>query len=66
MGTFDYKSYIANNSLLEEFEDNGAEEKSFDTELMTTANGIASALKSVAKSDEAIANAYPSLKALFA
>ena len=27
MGTFDYKSYIANNPLLKEFEDNGAEEK---------------------------------------
>jgi len=44
MGTFDYKSYIANNPLLKEFEDNGAEEKAFDAELMATANGIAATL----------------------
>ena len=44
MGTFDYKSYIANNPLLEEFEDNGAGEKAFDTELMAAANGIAATL----------------------
>jgi len=44
MSTFDYKSYIANNPLLEEFEDNGAEEKAFDAELISAANGIASTL----------------------
>ena len=44
MNTFDYKSYIANNPLLKEFEDNGAEEKAFDDELMATANGIAATL----------------------
>ena len=44
MGTFDYKSYITNNPLLEEFEDNGAGEKAFDTELMAAANGIAATL----------------------
>jgi len=44
MDTFDYKLYIANNPLLKEFEDNGAEEKAFDAELMATANGIAAAL----------------------
>ena len=44
MNTFDYKSYIANNPLLKEFEDNGAEEKAFDAELMATANGIAATL----------------------
>ena len=44
MGTFDYKLYIANNPLLEEFEDNGAGEKAFDAELMATANGIAATL----------------------
>ena len=44
MDTFDYKLYVANNPLLEEFEDNGAEEKAFDDALMATANGIAATL----------------------
>ena len=41
---FDLKAYLANNPLLNEIEDGGAEEKAFDAELMATANGIASAL----------------------
>jgi len=45
MNNFDLKTYLANNPLLtEEIEDNGAEEKAFDAELMAAANGIASTL----------------------
>lgn len=41
---FDLKAYLANNPLLNEIEDGGAEEKSFDAELMAASKGIASIL----------------------
>jgi len=41
---FDLKAYLANNPLLSEVEDGGAEEKAFDAELIATANGIANIL----------------------
>ena len=44
MDTFDLRTYLAENRLLSEYEDNGAEEKAFDVDLMATAKGIASAL----------------------
>jgi hypothetical protein len=44
MNTFDLKKYLANNPLLEEIQDNTPEEKAFDSELMSVANGIASTL----------------------
>lgn len=49
MNNFDYKKYLAENKLFEEFEDNGAEEKAFDADLMATANGIATTLDKVLK-----------------
>jgi hypothetical protein len=43
---FDLTSYLTHNPLLltEEIQDNGPEEKAFDTDLMATANGLAATL----------------------
>ena len=45
MDNFDYKKYIYNNPLLEELEDNGPEEKTFDAEFNALGAELAGAIK---------------------
>jgi len=53
MDTFDYKKYIYNNPLLQEkVEDNGPEEKAFDTEFDALGDELAAAIKGELKGKE--------------
>ena len=45
MDNFDYKKYVYNNPLLEELEDNGPEEKTFDAEFNALGAELAGAIK---------------------
>ncbi len=53
MDNFDYKAYLKNNPLLqEEVQDNGPEEKAFDTEFDTLGDQLAGAIKGELKGKE--------------